>query len=92
MAIIFLYGALDLETVFQSFLRLFMNKIKAQATPTGETVQHHYLTANESANLVRLSINTFRAKAKSGELPAGRKVSPRKTLWIESELNAAIGA
>lgn len=69
-----------------------MNQIKAQATPTGETAQHRYLDANESARLVRLSINTFRAKAKSGELPAGRKVSERKTLWVESELIAAVEA
>jgi len=88
----FLHGALDLETVFQSFQELFMNQTKAQATPTGETAQHRYLDANESARLVRLSINTFRVKTKSGDLPAGRKVSPRKTLWIESELIAAIGA
>lgn len=69
-----------------------MSQIKAQATPTGASAQIRYLDANESARLVRLSINTFRAKAKAGTLPAGRKVSPRKTLWIESELIAAIGA
>jgi len=57
-------------------------------SPTQDT----YLTARQGADLMRCGEITFRKRAKDGVIPAGFKTSPRKTLWLRSELIAFLEA
>lgn len=55
--------------------------------PVQDTSQQ-YLTARQGADLMCVGEVTFRKRAKDGVIPAGFKTSPRKTLWLRSDLIA----
>ena len=48
------------------------------------------LRAKEAAKKLSIGLSTFWRWASNGKLPKGRKLSPRTTVWVESELDAFV--
>lgn len=53
-------------------------------------VAERWLTAEEAAAHVGLSLRTFREQVKAGRYPQGYPASPRRKRWDRAELDAAL--
>ncbi|MFZ4539418.1 MAG: helix-turn-helix transcriptional regulator [Propionivibrio sp.] len=51
-----------------------------------------FVTYREAAAILRMGEVAFRKKSKDGQVPAGFKVSERKTLWSRAELIAFVAS
>ena len=49
-----------------------------------------FIRINELMSITGLAKSTVWLWVKQGRLPAGRKLSPRVTVWLESEITAYI--
>jgi len=61
-----------------------------EVTPLAQ--DHIYLDAHQSANLIRLKVESFRQLVRAGKLPAGIQISARKTIWSKADLIAFVEA
>jgi predicted DNA-binding transcriptional regulator AlpA len=53
-------------------------------------VAERWLTAEQAADYVGLSLRTFREQVKAGRYPPGYEASPRRKRWDRAELDAAL--